>query len=74
MLVVVGVFFVVFFLQCDKAHKRLMSPAGWRRRLSLLSSSDGPLTVSLPVCLSVFQWMAAYTKRRDPASMMSATR
>lgn len=60
MLVVVGVFFVVFFfLQCDKAHKRLMSPAGWRRRLSLLSSSDGPLTVSLPVCLSVclcFSW------------------
>lgn len=33
---------VVVFSRCDKAHKWLISPAGWRRLLPLLSSSDGP--------------------------------
>lgn len=67
--------FLFFFSSCDKAHRRLMSPAGWRRLLSLLSSSDGPSpSRCLSLCLSVFQLMAAYTKQRDPASMTSATR
>lgn len=36
---------------CDKAHKWLMSPAGWRCLLPLRSSSDGP---SPSLCVSVF--------------------
>lgn len=43
------------FFRCDKAHKRLTSPADWRRLLSVLSSSEGPsppLSVSVCLCFS----------------------